>query len=246
MGFLDSYKINKAIARLLAAPSVTSPEAVQAVSTLERFGKVAIPKLIEGLGKARHPRVLLTVLESYVQNTTLPLFAEGLASANTRVATWVVELLVQSQTYDPNHLLDFWNDPRIPKATLGKLLTTHHERLDGNVGLRCLDTTRADERPLLLGLLAKVATADLVPALIRRLTSTDETMRLAMARTLSHFGAEDVRQVLMGLLTDRHAPVRQAALEGLRGCLETKPLYEKRLCHIQGKAKNGLTGYSVS
>jgi len=28
----------------------------------------------------------------------------------------------------------------------------------------------------------------------------------------------------------------------LRGCLETKPLYEKRLCHIQGKAKNGLTG----
>ncbi len=27
-----------------------------------------------------------------------------------------------------------------------------------------------------------------------------------------------------------------------RGCLETKPLYEKRLCHIQGKAKNGLTG----
>ena len=33
-------------------------------------------------------------------------------------------------------------------------------------------------------------------------------------------------------LADRH----------LRGCLETKPLYEKRLCHIQGKAKNGLTG----
>src|SRR6266700_2333892 len=32
----------------------------------------------------------------------------------------------------------------------------------------------------------------------------------------------------------------------VRGCLETKPLYEKRLCHIQGKAKNGLTGQSVS
>jgi hypothetical protein len=28
----------------------------------------------------------------------------------------------------------------------------------------------------------------------------------------------------------------------LRGCLETKPLYEKELCHIQGKAKNRLTG----
>jgi serine/threonine-protein kinase len=64
-------------------------------------------------------------------------------------------------------------------------------------------------------LLAQVATVDLVPALIRRLTNQDETMRLAMTRTLAHFDTEDVRQVLMGLLTDPHAPVRQAALEGL-------------------------------
>jgi hypothetical protein len=28
----------------------------------------------------------------------------------------------------------------------------------------------------------------------------------------------------------------------LRGCLETKSLYEKKLCHIQGKAQNRLTG----
>ena len=56
--------------------------------------------------------MLLTVLGSYVQNATLFFFAEGLASANTRVVTWVVELLVRSQTYDPNYLLDFWNDPQ--------------------------------------------------------------------------------------------------------------------------------------
>ena len=36
--------------------------------------------------------------------------------------------------------------------------------------------------------------------------------------------------------------VTVADAQGLRGCLETKPLYDKRLCHIQGKAKNGLTG----
>jgi hypothetical protein len=40
--------------------------------------------------------------------------------------------------------------------------------------------------------------------------------------------------------------VSPVSRELLRGCLETKPLCEKRLCHIQGKAKNGLTGYSVS
>ena len=37
-----------------------------------------------------------------------------------------------------------------------------------------------------------------------------------------------------------------ACAMALRGCLETKPLYEKMLCHIQDKAKNGLTGQSVS
>src|SRR5260221_2977370 len=38
-----------------------------------------------------------------------------------------------------------------------------------------------------------------------------------------------------------HPPVPSlhGAYLSLRGCLETKPLYEKRLCHIKGKAKNG-------
>ncbi len=58
MDFLDNYRINKAIAMLLAAPDGTSPEAIQAVSTLKRMGQAAIPKLIEALGKAHHPRVV--------------------------------------------------------------------------------------------------------------------------------------------------------------------------------------------
>jgi hypothetical protein len=37
-----------------------------------------------------------------------------------------------------------------------------------------------------------------------------------------------------------------AVVAPLRGCLETKPLYEKKLCHVQGKDKNRLTGQSVS
>ena len=94
MGFLDSYRINKAIATLLDTPDGTSPEAVQAVSTLKRFGKTAIPRLIEALDKAHHPRVLRAILEPYVQNATLPLFGEGLASAHTRIVAGVVELLV--------------------------------------------------------------------------------------------------------------------------------------------------------
>ena len=81
--------------------------------------------------------------------------------------------------------------------------------------LRCLDTVQAEHRPLLLGLVRQVATVATVPALIRRTTSTDETVRLAMVRTLMRFRTEEVRDAFMGLLTDTHVPIREAALAGL-------------------------------
>src|SRR5206468_12508860 len=46
-------------------------------------------------------------------------------------------------------------------------------------------------------------------------TSTDETVRLAMVRTLMRFRTEDVRDAFMGLLTDTHVSIREAALAGL-------------------------------
>ena len=74
---------------------------------------------------------------------------------------------------------------------------------------------QAEHRPLLLGLVRQVATVATVPALIRRTTSTDETVRLAMVRTLTRFRTEEVRDAFMSLLTDTHAPIREAALAGL-------------------------------
>ena len=43
----------------------------------------------------------------------------------------------------------------------------------------------------------------------------DETVRLAMVRTLTRFRTEEVRDAFMGLLTDTHTPIREAALAGL-------------------------------
>src|SRR5205807_1779888 len=96
-----------------------------------------------------------------------------------------------------------------------KLLNTRKAMLQPEFLLRCLDTARAEHRPLLLGLVRQIATVATVPALIRRTTSTDETVRLAMARTLMRFRTEEVRDAFMGLLTDTSIPVREAALAGL-------------------------------
>jgi 5-methylthioadenosine/S-adenosylhomocysteine deaminase len=57
-------------------------------------------------------------------------------------------------------------------------------------------------------------------------------------------GAEvlDMAAQIGSLAPGKQADVIVLNPQTLRGCLETKPLYEKRLCHIHGKAKNGLTG----
>jgi len=215
MGLLDTYKINKAVAVLLTSQDAASAETMQAVATLKRLGASAIPKLIEALGKARTPHTIVASLTALVQNATLPLFGDGLASANPRVVAGVVEVLTQATAYDPNRLLDFFTDPRIAKSTLGKLLNARKAMLQPELLLRCLDTVQAEHRPLLLGLVRQVATVATAPALIRRTTSTDETVRLAMVRTLTRFHTEEVRDAFMSLLTDTHAPIREAALAGL-------------------------------
>ena len=230
MGLLDTYRINKAIAVLLTSQDAASAETMQAVATLKRLGQSAIPKLIEALGKVRTPHTVVASLTTLVQNATLPLFGDGLASSNPRVVAGVVEVLTQATTYDPNRLLDFFTDPRIAKSTLGKLLNARKAMLQPELLLRCLDTVQAEHRPLLLGLVRQVATVATVPALIRRTTSTDETVRLAMVRTLTRFRTEEVRDAFMSLLTDTHAPIREAALAGLASL--PLPQDVRPICHL--------------
>ena len=215
MGLLDTYRINKALAVLLTSQDAASAETMQAVATLKRLGQSAMPKLIEALGKVRTPHTVVALLTTLVHNTSLPLFGDGLASSKPRVAAGVVEVLTQATTYDPNRLLDFCTDPRIAKSTLGTLLNARKAMLQPELLLQRLNTVRAEHRPLLLGLVRQVATGATVPALIRHTTSTDETVRLAMVRTLTRFRSEEVREAFMGLLTDTHAPIREAALTGL-------------------------------
>ena len=215
MSLLDTYRINRAIAVLLTSQDAASTETQQAVTALKHLGPSAIPKLIEALDKGHHSQPLVALLASSVQNATLSLFGDGLASSNARIVAGVVEALSQATTYDPNRLLDFFTDPRIAKMTLGKLLTARKEALQPELLLRCLDTVRAEERPLLLGLVRQVATVATVPALIRYTTSADTTVRLAMVRTLAGFRTEEVREALLDRLADPHGPIRETALEGL-------------------------------
>lgn len=238
MGLLDTYRISKIITSLLAIQDPTSAEALQAIEALKRFGKAAIPKLIDALGRAPQPQVLLGLLSTLLQDATFPLYGDGLASSNGRVVSGVVEVLAQSTTYNPTRLLELLTDPRISKVTLSKLLAVHRQELDPEALLRCLDSSAQQDRPLLLSLLHQVAREDMVPELIQRLASPDDTVRVALTRTLTRFRTEAVRDALQGLLGDSHAPVRMAALDGLASL--RLPLDIASLCHVLRDSERGI------
>ncbi len=217
MGIFERYKINKAVQRLAGATAVTSPEAVQAAALLQRCDATStILKLLEALGKGPPSRALLAVLEAYAQDETLALLSEGLASTNTRVAAAVGDVLTQAQTYDPNRLFDYWNDPHISKATLSKIIVAHAKRVDVHKLLSCLEAARPEERQALFSVLVQRVTPDSVPALVKSLATPDDTFRLGLTRLIVRFETEDVPRACLDLLRDSQAAIRQTALEGLR------------------------------
>ena len=61
MGFLDGYKIKKALAVLLASQNPASPQTVQALET-QGDRAAALAKFVEALGSARHPEIIEELL----------------------------------------------------------------------------------------------------------------------------------------------------------------------------------------
>ena len=240
MAFLGAYRTNRAIHTLLAAQSTTTPDAVQAMKVLQDCGTSAIPKLIAACASTRTPEPLVKLLRTFVENETLPFFRQGLASTNARVVAAVVDVLAHSHAYDPNLLLPFLSDPGIAKGALGKLLHAHQRALAPMALLRCLDEASPQERPMLLNLVLQTATAAIVPALMQRLESPDENVRLACMRTLARFPSEAVRGAFYKLLTDPYPMVRLTALDGLESL--QLPLDLKPICQLLWDENESVRG----
>src|SRR5215510_8395548 len=165
MGFLDTYKIKRAIHALLSAQEDQAPAVIQAVKLIQGYGPSAIPKLLEACAKTRNPEPFIKLLKTFVQDKTLPLFGKGLASKNARVVAAVVEVLSQSKAYDPNLLFTWLANPQISVAAIERLLNVHQHAISPKVLLHRVDKLSPQERPMLLRLLSQIATAADVPAL---------------------------------------------------------------------------------
>jgi serine/threonine-protein kinase len=246
MGFLDGYKIKKALAVLLTSQHPASPQTVQALSRLKEIGRPALATFVDALGNARHPELIEELLAAFLDNDTFAFFISHLTHPNAQVAAGVARVFVKSTKYDPQQLLKLLTDAKAPKAVLGKILTQRKDHLHVKSLINMLGTADRENRAVLLRLIERSATGAVLPDLIRAARNEDVTIRAHMARILARFSTEAVRDTLSSLLNDARKEVRQAALEGLASL--KMPLEVGSICQmlrdpdpgIQTKAKEIL------
>jgi HEAT repeat protein len=215
MGFLDTYKIKKALAVLLASQNPASPQTVQAISRLQEIGRPALARFVEALGEAKNPEVIEELLTAFLDNETFSFFVNHLAHPNPQVATGIAKVFIKGTKYNPSRLLTLLTDAKTSKAALGKILIQRRDQLSVKSLMALLGTADRESRTVLLRLIERSATESMLPDLLRAARSEDATVRMNMARILARFSTEAVRETLSSLLHDQYKEVRQAALDGL-------------------------------
>ena len=217
MGMLDGFKVNRAIEAFVSAPDAPEAEKRQALATLRQLADRAVPRLFDALADPASADAIALLLRKLLDNSTLPLFVAGVSHADARIAARVLELLCGGGSFDPNRLLDLFQNPDAPKARLVEILSRHKQALNPQALFRLLDAVDKEHRTLILRLVEEAATDAMIPELTRRTGSEDWLTRLYLARTLRRFSTDAARDTLTALLEDPHKTVRLAALEGLAG-----------------------------
>ena len=214
MSFLAGLQTNKAIATLLAN-QVSTPEGKRALLKIKKIGAPAIPKLIDSLSSTQNTLVIENLLASFLNNITLPIYIEALASNEPKIVASITRVLSKSQEYDCTTLLEEFTNPNISKKALGDILLTQHENLNANAILVLLDKVSSNVRPILYRILDKVVTEESIDNLILKTRSKEPLIRTHMATLLARFKAPKTVYALIDLLKDNNKGVRQAALKSL-------------------------------
>lgn len=215
MALLDSFKANKAISVVLSHNQVSASELKEAVVKIKSIGESTIPKLISAIAESSNNKPLENLLLNFLDNQTLPYYMDALADEDKSIVTHVMRLLSKSDKYDPNRLIQLFEDPEIHKNVLIQILNSHKESINSNKLFETLDKVDKKIRVLIFKVLEGIVQDSMVPKLLSYAESKDPNTRLHVARLLAQFSTEQVRDKLFHLLKDNHNEIRLTALDGL-------------------------------
>ncbi len=217
MKFIRSMQADRLITQLVAVRDHEDADAKKAIARLSGLGPAAVPKVIEALADADRNQTVtfVEILSDLLDERSLPYYMSALSHENRRVLSGVAWALTSNKKYNPNKLLDLLEDPDVPKHTLIEVLSAHKDRLNIRALLTHAYSLPPNEKAACMRIVQEVATEDMIPELIGRLTGKDPVVRVHIIGILSRFNKPEVQKALQNQLRDKSKLVRQAALTSL-------------------------------
>jgi len=246
MSLLKGIKANKAINTLLESNNPNDPAVISAVAKIKDIGHDAVPRLIDALLDSPSNQTIQHLLVALLDNKSLSEYIDGLTDTNRALVSSIARILATGNSYDPNHLLPYLDDPEIPKNVLLQILVARKSRLNLRKVIGLLEKADKNKRTIAFHLIHAVATPDIVPFLLQYLDDPDIGTRVQVLNTISQFNTEAVRSVLVKSLTDSNKRIRLIALEGIAThdikvpITNICPLLRDPDMNVQGKAIEAL------
>ena len=217
MSFLASFRSDQVLAQLVAQPDAASPAAQKLVDKLKKAGSRAVPKIIDALALSdkTHTMVLVDILGELVNDKNLDMYREGLADGNERVVSGTAWALSSSTAYNPNSLLDFFDDDEVSKAALIEVLRVHKQDLSVHELLRRAYECETKEKAAIFKIIEEIIKPEMVPDLIARMGGKDPVIKMHLMNLLARFDRPEINHALEIQLKDPNKMVRSAALSAL-------------------------------
>ncbi len=217
MSLLSGFRADQLLTKLNSETDIESPSAKRTAEKLKNLGAKAIPRTIDALALCDKNRmmVFVDILASQVNDKNLKYFREGLADGGDRVISGTAWALSSSNNYNPNTLLEFFDDPEVSKPALLEVLRVHKDSLNVHELLRRAYDVQPKEKAALFEIIGEVATPDLVPDLINRMGGKDPIIKIHLIHLLSRFEGDQINHALEMQLGTSNKQVRAAALNVL-------------------------------
>lgn len=215
MSLLDGIKANKAINTILESDDPRDPVVVSATTKIKKIGKGAVPKLIDVLLDDPNNKLIISLLESMLDNKSLSEYVDALTEPSKKLVQSVAQVLVDSSSYDPNLLLKHLDDPDVPKKLLLQILATKKDRLNAKKVIALLESNDTSKRTVAFHLIQVITSSEVIPYLLPYIDNTDVPTKIQAIKTLSKFNTHQVRDALIKSLSDPNKLVRRSALEAI-------------------------------
>ncbi len=217
MSFLAAFRSDQVLAQLVAEQDPSSSSAQKLVDKLKKAGNKAVPKIIDALALSdkSHTMILVDVLSDLVNDKNLDMYRGGLADGNERVVSGTAWALSSSTVYNPNSLLNFFDDEEVSKAALIEVLRVHKQDLSVHELLRRAYECETKEKAAIFKIIDEIIKPEMVPDLIARMGGKDPVIKTHLMNLLAKFDKPEINRALEMQLKDPNKMVRSAALAAL-------------------------------